>query len=780
MHITTTRIVLLATLSLATLCGRQATAQSDLDRQVQTLLARAEGAGLDAAWSTALEVADLDGTEDAIVRAIRNGAERVGPIGRLTAAAAIRELAAGDVFGKEILETVTPVLASKDVPTRVAALGLLADDGLFNRRVAPEVRKLLRETLENDLEPPMVRVEAARGLWEYGSEPERLTCKRTLTDFLRSRDDHLRIRSALVLADLGAAGSGPAAAVLREFAGQPTLEGRLAASHLKLEQERRQFQSRMVQLLGATDPGAGSGGDQRFALLRELMATAVAEHVRGADFDEEAMLEAAAKGLMESLDQHSSYFTSDEFQRFFFDLTREYGGIGAYVNFDRDNVFSIVRPIYSGPAYREGLRSGDKILEVDGWETSGHTSEEIISRLKGKPDTSVVLKIMRPGLQEPQDVAITRAEIRVPSVNYELLPGGVGYAEIVTYAQGTASELRRAIRAMEGQGMTALIIDVRNNTGGYLLAARDVVELFVPAGQLVVYTQGRDELGRREYRARPGRQVAPDLPLAVLVNEYTASAAEITAGALQDLDRAVIIGDRSFGKGSVQQLLTLRTSPPENFRDANDDGIWTEGEEFEDRNGNGKYDVGPRMKLTVARYHLPSGRSPHKELDQEGRVINPDWGVQPDFEVELRDVSIKDAWKNAEVFELFRQGKFSDFADELVKTDPDLALELADGDAGSTERYPGFDEFYAGLDTNLAKDDVRRWVRYMLRDAVADLRGKAYPGGRAVGDFQEDQQLQTALLKLFEKRGKDLREVAEYAPVLKVGDEDDAGESGDR
>jgi carboxyl-terminal processing protease len=190
--------------------------------------------------------------------------------------------------------------------------------------------------------------------------------------------------------------------------------------------------------------------------------------------------------VVAGLDPHSTFFTSDDYKRFFFELNREYGGIGAFVNFDQDNDFSIVRPIYSGPAYEAGLRSGDKILEVDGWETAGHTSDEIVLRLKGRPDTPVVLKVFRAGFQEPQIPTIVRRQISVPAVNWAMVPGDIGYIELVSFSSNLAGELRRALGDLERRGARGIVLDVRNNTGGYLHQATDVVEQFLEGRKLVV------------------------------------------------------------------------------------------------------------------------------------------------------------------------------------------------------------------------------------------------------------------------------------------------------
>jgi hypothetical protein len=310
------------------------------------------------------------------------------------------------------------------------------------------------------------------------------------------------------------------------------------------------------------------------------------------------------------------------------------------------------------------------------------------------------------------------------------------------------------------------VLDVRNNTGGYLTQAREVVEKFVPGKKLVVYTQGPSER-RQDYLTRDNAICT--LPLAVLTNNFSASASEITAGALQDLDhRAVIVGERTFGKGTVQNMMELASDPPEEFTDLNHDRIWEEGEPYTDRNHNGKYDVGAHIKLTVAKYYLPSGRCPHREFDKNGKIVDPSWGVIPDRKVELLDNKPEDAWKNAAVFALLRKNVFRDYVKAHLAASPDLFMQIAEGDGGDPSRYPDFDTFYTGLETKLTKDDVRRWLRYEVRDQVSDLRKAVYPGFRALGDPQEDAQLQEAVRQLLKQLGKDIRDIAAYKSVLKI------------
>ncbi|MBL9078676.1 MAG: PDZ domain-containing protein [Planctomycetes bacterium] len=739
------------------------------DPELGTVLQQAAAAPLAQVFELAEQLADqapennVDAFRDRLVRAAK---QTDGDKARLCAALTLRSLKSDTTYGNDVLALVSPVAKSTDDGARSIALSLLGEDRLYNTRILPDVRKLVLENCKDELVPPLVRIEAALALWQVGTNDDRATAKQTLEQFLQSGDRDLRQRGALALAELNIEG-GPAWTVLREIRDEPTDAGRRARLFLQREEQRREFEQMLARIVGRDGGTTAADSSDEYRVLTELRQRIRAQHIRGNSVTEQELIEFAAKGMLEGLDPYSTFFTSDEYKRFFFDLNREYGGIGAFVNFDQDGDFSIVRPIYSGPAYEIGLRSGDKILEVDGWETTGHTSDEIVTRLKGRPETPVVLKVFRVGFQEPQTLTILRRQIAVPAVNWTMVPGDVGYVELISFSSNLAEELRTALVDLTQKGARGIVLDLRNNTGGFLTQATDVVEQFLDGKRLVVYTEGPAE-PRRDYYTEDRDRPVCKLPMAVLTNHFSASASEITAGALQDHGRAVIVGERSFGKGSVQNLFALRTDPPEPWEDLNDDGNWQEGEPYTDRNHNGAYDVGAHIKLTVAKYHLPSGRCPHREFDKDGRIVDPNWGVMPDKVIDLLENKPEDAWKNAALFALLRKGAFREYVKKHIGAHEPLFRELAEGDDGDPSRYPEFDAFYASLDTQLTKDDVRRWIRYEVRDQVSDLRGAVYPGQRALGDPQEDAQLQEAVRTLLQQDGRDIREVAAYRKVLKI------------
>ncbi len=762
--------VCLTTACLTILAG-SAHAQ-ELQARVAAVLAQAEVVEPAELYPLSDELADvapdrnLDGYRTAVMATAGKSKNHRQ---RLCAALALAQLKDDTTFAKDLIALLTPVATDGDDFERSAALSVLGEERLFNVRLLTKVRKLVREQCENELVAPRVRIEAALSLWKVGNNKELETAKNVLEQFLQSTDRDLQQRGALALAEINTEG-GKAWQILREIRDQPTDAGRRAALYLKQSEQRREWDAQMRAVMKQLGPNAEEASDG-YAVLDELRHRIRIQHIRGSDISNEEMVEYAAKGMLRGLDPHSTFFTSQEFQRFYFDLNREYGGIGAFVNFDQDGDFSIVRPIYSGPAYAAGLRSGDKILEIDGWETNGHTSEEIIKRLKGRPDTLVSMKFFRPGFQEPQDLSVTRRQISVPTVNYAMVPGDIGYIELINFSANISDELQTALRDLVSKGAKGVVLDVRNNTGGFLTQARDVVEQFIEGKALVVYTEGPNE-PRRSYSTDPRRRQVCKLPLVVLTNRLSASASEIVAGAFQDLDRAKIIGKRSFGKGSVQNMFPLATSPQESFEDLNGDRAWQEGEPYVDRNSNGVYDPGAHIKLTVAKYYLPSGRCPHREFDKDGRIVDPLWGVRPDIEIEVLENKPEDAWKSSAVFAILKTAKIREYVKNGIENNQELFRQLAEGDDGDPQRYPEFDEFFKGLDTKLSKDDVRRWVRYEVRDQISDLRGAVYPGQRALGDAQEDAQLQEAIRQLMKTDGRDIRDVAALKNVFKISFDD--------
>lgn len=751
------------------LAGSPLLAQT-LESRLSTMLEPVAGASLPQLFELAGQLADAapdenpDAFRDALLRLCGRNPE---PRARLAAALALREVKADGTFGKELIELLKPVAGEGPNELRIAALTVLAEDRLFNQRILPDVRKLVEGIAKNDTEPPLVRLEAALAFYRAGTVAQQEQALQILGQFLQSSDKELQQRGALALAELNVTG-GPAWAILREIQHQPTDAGRRARLLVQREEMRREFEQALTKLRAAQMAGGAPTNEPKgdYAMLDEVRHRIHRQHIRGSEVTDAELVEYAAKGMLSGLDPHSTLFTSEEYQRFFFDLDREYGGIGAFVNFDQDNDFSIIRPIYSGPAYRAGLRSGDKILEVDGWETGGHTTEEIIKKLKGRPDTPVTLKVFRAGFQKPEEMTIVRQQIAVPAVNWTMVPGNIGYVELISFSQNISQELQVALRDLQGKGAVGIVLDVRNNTGGFLREATAIVEQFLEGEHLVVYTKGPAE-PRNPYNTSKRKREVCKLPLAILTNNLSASASEITAGALQDHKRAVVIGERSYGKGSVQNLYPVRSDPAEDYEDLNGDQVWQIGEPFTDRNGNGKYDAGSHIKLTIAKYYLPSDRCPHREFDKEGHVI-PGWGVMPDKVLDAVETRPEDAWKNSAVFALLKKGVFRDYVKKQMPQHEALFRELAEGDGGDPKRYPEFAAFYQGLDTKLSEDDVRRWLRYEVRDQVSDLRGAVYPGQRALGDPQEDAQLQEAVRTLLGQIGQDIRTIAAYQGVLKI------------
>jgi carboxyl-terminal processing protease len=289
----------------------------------------------------------------------------------------------------------------------------------------------------------------------------------------------------------------------------------------------------------------------------------------------------ALHGLVGSLDPHSEFMEARYNEELEEELLGEFGGVGLQVE-TRQNRVVVIAPLAGTPSERAGIQRGDEIVSIDGKpvEASGNV-DTVISRLRGKPKTKVLVGLFRPSTQQTLNLTLVREIIRIESVrDVRVIDDGVGYVQLTEFSDHTPSQFARALEQLIRQGIHSLVIDVRNNPGGVLDSAVGVAEPFFRKNELIVYTRGRKAIDREEFRAKLNGEPVT-LPVAVLINAGSASAAEIVAGALKDTGRAIVVGERSFGKGSVQSVFRLE-------------------------NGEG-------MRLTTARYYTPAGASIHEK-----------------------------------------------------------------------------------------------------------------------------------------------------------------------
>ncbi|MEP7072302.1 MAG: S41 family peptidase, partial [Verrucomicrobiota bacterium] len=287
------------------------------------------------------------------------------------------------------------------------------------------------------------------------------------------------------------------------------------------------------------------------------------DYVDGEKTSYHDLVYAAMKGMLSSLDPHSQFMEPDDFHDMQEDTRSRFNGLGIEVSL-KNGVLTVVTPMEDTPAAKAGIMSGDQILKINGSPTEKMDLTQAITVLRGKPGEKVTLTMLRPATKEVKDYALNRAEVKVQSVKAAHLldpelTGGfkVGYVRITQFNEPTAEELAHSLDELQKQGMQALILDLRNNPGGLLTSAVDVCAQFLPPNTNVVSTQGRAASQERDYATSGATKTRPRFPLAVLVNEASASGAEIVSGALKDLKRAVLVGETTFGKGSVQNVMQL-------------------------------------------------------------------------------------------------------------------------------------------------------------------------------------------------------------------------------
>ncbi|NMC19409.1 MAG: S41 family peptidase [Thermogutta sp.] len=332
------------------------------------------------------------------------------------------------------------------------------------------------------------------------------------------------------------------------------------------------------------------------------------------------LAEAALRGMANELDPYSAYISAEELAQFDEELDRQFGGVGIEIHVDPDTRGVIVTTALPGtPAQRGGIRPGDRLLAVDGQDVSSANLDEVSRLVRGLPGSQVVLTVQSRGETEPRRVTLTREIIQGETVlgdtrnadgtwNYTLRERpDIGFIRIDTFADETDDRLREVLRQLMEKGVRGIILDLRSDPGGRLDVAVEVCDAFLRSG-VIVTTQTRTGVVKERFAAS-GKAVCPDTPLAVLINRYSASASEIVAACLQDHGRAVIVGERSFGKGTVQELLDMEP-------------------------GLG------RLKLTTASYRRPSGKNIHRSVRARPE---DDWGVRPDpgYEVPLDEKEVE-------------------------------------------------------------------------------------------------------------------------------------------
>lgn len=273
-------------------------------------------------------------------------------------------------------------------------------------------------------------------------------------------------------------------------------------------------------------------------------------HYKGVSLD--TFMEGAIKGGLSTLnDPYTDYFTPTDWSNFINSLDGSFSGIGAYL--DDDTTYVVIKsPIKGSPAEAAGLKAGDRILKVDGVDLVGVPSEKAASMIRGQEGTSVTLEVERPSEKRTFTVKITRAQINLPDVEYRMLDGGIGYLALYTFGSDTDTQFKKAVAELKKQGAKALVLDLRNNGGGYVDVAVNIAGAWVPEGEPVLTTV---EKSGQSKQLSPGGLI--NLPTAVLVNGGTASASEIVSGAIQDWKAGTLVGEKTFGKGTVQQLLNL-------------------------------------------------------------------------------------------------------------------------------------------------------------------------------------------------------------------------------
>ncbi len=390
-------------------------------------------------------------------------------------------------------------------------------------------------------------------------------------------------------------------------------------------------------------------------LFTYVMEKVRKDYVDGQKLTYQELVYAALKGMLNTLDPHSEFMEPEKYKELQNDTQGAFGGLGIVIAM-KDNFITVIAPMEDTPGFKAGILSGDRIIRIDGKSTEKMSLQDAVKYLRGEPGTDVQITVLRPSSNTVKDYKLARAVISIDMVKdingkkeFPLGENKIGYVRLVQFGEKTSGDLEAALGKLNAQGMQALVLDLRWNPGGLLEQAVDVCEKFLPRGEMVVTTEGRNPSQNTVRRALGRGDKLQNKPMVVLVNLGSASASEIVAGCLQDLKRAIILGEKTFGKGSVQSIIPLAPVP---------DGV-------------------PALRLTTAKYYTPS----HKVIHEEG--ITPDI-IVPMTEEQERQVQLRNTPGGVESLE----GK--DRERMAATRDPQLdrAMDLLKGITLFTQRAP--------------------------------------------------------------------------------------------
>lgn len=499
--------------------------------------------------------------------------------------------------------------------------------------------------------------------------------------------------------------------------------------------------------------------------------------------DPEKLIEDGINGMLRSLDPYTSFIPESELDEFAFMTTGKYGGIGALIRSAGD--FTIISEPYEGfPAQSSGLMAGDTILEIDNSTIEKLKIKDVSNRLKGDPDTKVKIKVKRPGIDKPISISVMRKQIKIDNVPYfGMIDDKTGYINLSNFTRNAASEVENALTSLKEEGAKGIILDLRNNPGGLLIEAVNISNIFIDKNTEVVSTKGKVKNWQKSYQTEY-KGVDTKIPLAVLVNRGSASASEIVSGSLQDLDRAVIVGQRTFGKGLVQ------TTRPLSYN--------------------------TKLKVTTAKYYIPSGRCiqaidySHRNADgsvgtipdslinefktKNGRVVYDGGGIMPDIDIKSKTYKklSSDLHRNGLLYEFatyFRIKNESilpanefDITDEIYEafkefvstkefeyeTESDLALKDLIEKAKKEKYYEISKEAFENLASSIDHDTKKDLD--LVRDEISDILRQEI----VVRYYYQKGQIRSSLIndEYIEKALEVLKDEKAYNALLQIQDEE--------